>query len=106
MNFTSPILGHSAVDPQLQMQGQLPQGHHGSPGLGVPQMDMSGQANVWPPGMRGMMGAGMDLRDSDGWSTNSSIGNAPVVPTTLNVEDWFQFFGIHGSNMSGMGMDS
>ena len=51
-----------------------------------------------------MMGAAMELHDSDGWST-SSIGNAPVAPTTLNVEDWFQFFGINGE-MTGMSMDT
>jgi len=94
-NFTSPVLNH-AVDPQLQMQ-------HPMTGQQMPQIDMAGQAQVWPPGMQGMMGAGMEMHDSDGWST-SSIGNAPVAPTTLNVEDWFQFFGINGE-MAGMNMD-
>ncbi|KAK7900565.1 Transcriptional activator of fatty acid utilization [Exophiala xenobiotica] len=94
-NFASPLLNH-AVDPQLQMQ-------HPMTGQQMPQLDMTGQGQVWPPGMQGMMGAGMELPDSDGWST-SSIGNAPVAPTTLNVEDWFQFFGINGE-MAGMNMD-
>lgn len=31
----------------------------------------------------------------DSWS-NSSGGQVPPAPTTLNVEDWFQFFGING----------
>lgn len=102
---TSPILNH-AVDPQLQQM----QGHQTGMGAGsqqIPQIDISGagqsQPQVWPPGMQGMMGAGMEMHDSDGWST-SSIGNAPVAPTTLNVEDWFQFFGINGE-MAGMNMD-
>ncbi|RVX72462.1 Cutinase transcription factor 1 alpha [Exophiala mesophila] len=88
-SFTSPLI-HNAVDPQLQMPQSLG-------GQSMPQMDMSnsGQPQVWPPGMQGMMGAGMEMHDSDGWST-SSIGNAPIAPTTLNVEDWFQFFGING----------
>ncbi len=93
---TSPILNH-AVDPQLQHM----QSHHTGMtpgGQQIPHIDISGTGqhdpNVWPPGMSGMMGAGMELHDSDGWST-SSIGNAPVAPTTLNVEDWFQFFGIN-----------
>lgn len=60
---------------------------------------------LWPPGLNGMVGASMDMRDSDGWS-NSSSGNAPVVPTTLNVEDWFQFFGIHGADIAGFGMEN
>lgn len=29
--------------------------------------------------------------------SNSSSGQ-PIAPTTLNVEDWFQFFGINGNN--------
>ena len=95
-NFTSPIMNH-AVDPQLQMQAQAMAGQQ------IPQIDISNQPQVWPPGMQGMMGAGMEMHDSDGWST-SSIGNAPVAPTTLNVEDWFQFFGINGE-MAGMTVD-
>ena len=50
----------------------------------------------WPPGLSGMVGANMEMYDSDRWS-NSSTGNAPIIPPTLNVEDWFQFFGIQGS---------
>ncbi|EXJ90376.1 hypothetical protein A1O1_03477 [Capronia coronata CBS 617.96] len=97
-NFASPIMNH-AVDPQLQMQ---------TPGMGggqqMPQqMDMSGQPQAWPSGLQGVMGSGLEMPDSDGWST-SSIGNAPVAPTTLNVEDWFQFFGINGE-LAGMGGD-
>lgn len=98
LHFSSPTTHHSAVDPQLQMSqqsmgGQMPQG------LGVPQMDM-GQG--WPPGV--MMPTGMETQESDSWST-SSRGNAPIVPTTLNVEDWFQFFGINGE-MNGIGIDA
>ncbi|EXJ80832.1 hypothetical protein A1O3_07116 [Capronia epimyces CBS 606.96] len=93
INFASPIMNH-AVDPQLQMQAP------GMNGQQMPQVDMSGQPQVWPSGIPGLMGGGMEMHDSDGWST-SSIGNAPVAPTTLNVEDWFQFFGINGE-MAGM----
>jgi hypothetical protein len=95
-NFASPSMNH-AVDPQLQM---------GAPSLSnqqMPQLDMSNPQQVWPSGMSGIMGSGMEMHDSDGWST-SSIGNAPVAPTNLNVEDWFQFFGINGE-MAGMGLD-
>lgn len=94
--FASPVMTH-AVDPQLQMHAQSLGGQQ------IPQIDISGQPQVWPAGMQGMMGTGMEMHDSDGWST-SSIGNAPVAPTTLNVEDWFQFFGINGE-MAGMGID-
>ncbi len=96
VNFASPVMNH-AVDPQLQMPGQSMANQQ------VPQLDISGQSQVWPPGMQGMMGAGIEMHDSDGWST-SSIGNAPVAPTTLNVEDWFQFFGINGE-MAGLNVD-
>ncbi|KAH1308461.1 hypothetical protein KXX47_007660, partial [Aspergillus fumigatus] len=39
---------------------------------------------------------GMDnTSQDDNWSSSSRSG--PTAPTTLNVEDWFQFFGINGS---------
>lgn len=101
-NLMSPTLAHPAVDPALQMSDPVP-GQHGSPPMGAPHMNGPGQSTVWPPGMTGMLGAGMEMHDSDGWS-NSSLGNAPVVPTTLNVEDWFQFFGIQG-DMGAIGME-
>lgn len=106
VNFSSPILNHAAVDPRLQMptngSGQQP-----SPGLTAAQQGDfgSGHGQIWPPGLNGMVGAGMEMRDSDGWS-NSSTSNAPIVPTTLNVEDWFQFFGIHGADIASFGVES
>ncbi|KAK8868648.1 fungal-specific transcription factor domain-containing protein [Apiospora arundinis] len=39
---------------------------------------------------------------SDSWSTGSATGQA--VPATLNVEDWFQFFGINGNDVN-LGLD-
>lgn len=40
--------------------------------------------------------AAMDTASQDdNWSNSSRSG--PTAPTTLNVEDWFQFFGINGS---------
>ncbi|KAL8792293.1 MAG: hypothetical protein Q9195_005084 [Heterodermia aff. obscurata] len=44
-----------------------------------------------------------DGSPEDSWS-NSSRSQAPVAPTTLNVEDWFQFFGMNG-DMGGMSAD-
>jgi hypothetical protein len=46
----------------------------------------------------------------DAWSTNSGStvgpgpgsGPGPVVPTTLNVGDWFEFFGIPNGDMSAL----
>ncbi|KAJ5860698.1 Transcription factor [Penicillium soppii] len=64
-----------------------------------PHMFMEGQHQHWPPmqGLDGTMsGAAMDAasQDNDTWSSSSRSG--PTAPTTLNVEDWFQFFGING----------
>lgn len=97
--FTSPTMQH-AVDPQLQMHNQQMGGHS------IPPMTMRQSSGNWNQGMGGMLGADMGpaMGDSDRWS-NSSIGNAPVAPTHLNVEDWFQFFGINGE-MNSIGVDA
>lgn len=73
------------------------------PGQGVP----GGHAHSWAqlnamnaghvgnkPGSGG--GAGSNAAHEETMS-NSSSGQ-PIAPTTLNVEDWFQFFGINGGN--------
>ena len=39
-------------------------------------------------------------RPDDQWSNTSSTG--PIVPTTLNVGDWFEFFGIPNGDMSAL----
>ncbi|KAI4725828.1 hypothetical protein E4T49_06426 [Aureobasidium sp. EXF-10728] len=39
----------------------------------------------------------------DTWSNNSgSTGGGPIVPTTLNVGDWFEFFGIPNGDLSAL----
>lgn len=91
--FTSPTM-HNAVDPQLQMDQSM---HHS-----MAHMNMGSQpGGAWPSNMTGMLGADIGMGESDRWS-NSSIGNAPVAPTHLNVEDWFQFFGINEMNAIGV----
>ncbi|KAI9821174.1 MAG: Transcriptional activator of fatty acid utilization [Pycnora praestabilis] len=57
----------------------------------------------WPNQFENLETTATDASPEDSWST-SSLGQGPAVPTTLNVEDWFQFFGING-DMSGMGND-
>lgn len=107
INFSSPTINHAAVDPRLQMP-TTSNGQQQSSVAPVQQdgfISGPGNGHLWPPGLNGMVGAGMDMRDSDGWS-NSSTSNAPIVPTTLNVEDWFQFFGIHGADIAGFGMEN
>lgn len=96
INFSSPTLNHAAVDPRLHATNPL--NGQQSPSNTEYVNQGPGTGGVWPPGLDGMVGAGMDMHESDRWS-NSSTG-APIVPTTLNVEDWFQFFGIHGADMS------
>ncbi|KAL1961988.1 hypothetical protein VTN77DRAFT_679 [Rasamsonia byssochlamydoides] len=44
-----------------------------------------------------LAGSAMEASSQDDSWSNSSRGNGPTAPTTLNVEDWFQFFGINGS---------
>ncbi|KAK3318558.1 fungal-specific transcription factor domain-containing protein [Apodospora peruviana] len=68
-------------------------------GGGYQQQGNSGN-NMWQPNFDGLGGAsggmgGLDGQSpSDSWSNSSTQGQP--VPSTLNVEDWFQFFGIHG----------
>ncbi|KAI9844835.1 MAG: Transcriptional activator of fatty acid utilization [Sclerophora amabilis] len=81
------VRSHSGGSPMNSLQGMpAPQGMQGLPNMG----------HAWPNQFESMDLAAGSPEDS--WS-NSSKG--PVVPTTLNVEDWFQFFGIHG-DLSGM----
>jgi len=126
----SPPQSHHNVDPNLmpQMQtpnmqgldanhaqpGQVPQrmrgssasgsisGHIGSPiqpGMMNPNIqNFQPQPGVW----RNDFSTGIEAHSpSDSWSSASA---QPSVPTTLNVEDWFQFFGING-DLSGMNSD-
>ncbi|KAL3436385.1 fungal-specific transcription factor domain-containing protein [Aspergillus tetrazonus] len=120
--LTSPQ--NTTVDPQLQMQSQLhthdmvqqqmpPRtslaGTQGSPEIlssMPPAMGMQGQPQQmygmdpqqsWQmPGLDPTVAGAMDnASQDDNWSSSSRSG--PTAPTTLNVEDWFQFFGINGS---------
>lgn len=101
--FSPP--GRNPVDPALQMTPQMSnmQNAAGIPGVNMPSQISPSESNTrnlsvsgmtpgmqgqnWPPvqSMDGMM-AGDHHPQDDTWS-NSSTGN-PVVPTTLNVEDW------------------
>ena len=93
----SPQLSHQAVN---GMQHQpAPQQQH-------PQQLNSIQPsaqdpNTWAQQLHSMNGAPgighhQPQMQDDNWS-NSSMSQAPTVPTALNVEDWFQFFGINGA---------
>ncbi|KAL3418346.1 cutinase transcription factor 1 alpha [Phlyctema vagabunda] len=113
---------HQNVDPNLMPQinlaqqipnqaqaAQLPQRMRGS------QPGMSGspiQGNMLQPGMAGFQGqpnmwqGGFDQGLPEGHSPSDTWSNTSgqAVPATLNVEDWFQFFGING-DLSGLNGD-
>ncbi|PNP52728.1 hypothetical protein THARTR1_06569 [Trichoderma harzianum] len=65
----------------------------------VPMSGFQGQSNLWQPGFDGGL---QDGQSPDSWGTSSAQGQP--APTTLNVEDWFQFFGING-DMSSINLD-
>lgn len=107
----NPLQGN--LDPALQMPGMQ------TPTMGAQHMSgMHQQAQRGNVGQQGGQGlpAGMTtnhwdqpqgMSPDDTWS-NSSRGG-PAVPMTLNTEDWFQFFGVQGGDLSAIsqaaGMD-
>ncbi|KAB5577852.1 fungal-specific transcription factor domain-containing protein [Coniochaeta sp. 2T2.1] len=120
----SPSAQHQNLDPglmaQLQSQSMQPQqfgggqtqgmGKQGSPqnnhdllqpGLGAYHNLQGG--NVWQGGFGDTMPDVTGQSPSDSWSTGSAGGQP--VPSTLNVEDWFQFFGINGEATNGLNLD-
>ena len=94
MALSSP--NGNPVDPQLQMSQQMsrqviqPQddGDSGIRGMAsniaIPQVNMGMHNQTWS--MDGMMGQGMEHQQDDNWSNSSR--SVPIVPNTLNVEDW------------------
>lgn len=67
---------------------------------GIMQMSgFQGQSNMWQAGFDGGL---QDGQSPDSWGTSSAQGQP--APATLNVEDWFQFFGING-DMSNVNLD-
>ncbi|KAK7423783.1 Transcriptional activator of fatty acid utilization [Neonectria magnoliae] len=103
----SPVQTHTGLDHNVM--GAVPPGnmHSGMQGQSTGQFQQRGQgngmlpqgaahgfqaqANMWQPNLDTTLPEG---ESPDSWSTGSGQGQA--VPTTLNVEDWFQFFGING----------
>ena len=78
-----------------QQQQQLPI-HDGQ--QQQPQMSYHQDPQSWAhiQAMQGQQGQTND----DGWSNSSSSG--PIVPTTLNVGDWFDFFGIPNADVNAL----
>ncbi|GAB1319050.1 Transcriptional activator of fatty acid utilization [Madurella fahalii] len=125
----SPHQAHQTLDPQMMaqmqnqnMQGQPVDGGQSPFGQPLPKRGPAGsplQHNAMlQPGMTGFQGQqggsmwqqGFDApmvdgqSPSDSWSTSSAQGQP--VPSTLNVEDWFQFFGINGELGHQMNLDN
>lgn len=80
-----------------QQPMQMPDGNHQQL---PPPAQMGGyhqDAQAWAQ-LHAMQGG--QQRPDDQWSSTSSTG--PIVPTTLNVGDWFEFFGIPNGDMSAL----
>jgi hypothetical protein len=106
----SPVQHHSLVDPALSRPQNM-QMHPNNMQQNASQQQMSGQQQ--------MQMQGFDQNDQQAWSqhmdmmaqnqqnsddawSNSSNGRNPIVPTTLNVEDWYVFL---QSNSNGVNED-
>ncbi|RMY62465.1 hypothetical protein D0865_00407 [Hortaea werneckii] len=117
-----PLLspGEGTVDPALrapppqpmpplqQQQAPMHDGHRGSipshpaapplqQGQQIPAYHPDAQSWAQLQGLAGQQQQQHVVPD-DQWSNTSSTG--PIVPTTLNVGDWFEFFGIPNGDLS------
>ncbi|KJX98735.1 cutinase transcription factor 1 alpha like protein [Zymoseptoria brevis] len=98
-NMVDPALrggiGQQQFNPQhLQSPSQLHAGHMPNmiDGSTVQPMDYHHDATAWTS-----MNQANTARSDDVWSNSSSTTGGPIVPTTLNVGDWFEFFGIQNA---------
>ncbi|KAH0434316.1 hypothetical protein CcaCcLH18_05429 [Colletotrichum camelliae] len=89
----SPPQGHNVVPGLQSFQQQQQQGHG--------QNNSNLNSSLWTANFDGLMPDGHS--PSDSWSTGSAQGQP--VPNTLNVEDWFQFFGINNGDLANMNID-
>ncbi|KAK5998181.1 Cutinase transcription factor 1 alpha [Cladobotryum mycophilum] len=94
----SPSQTHQTLDQTLMSQMSAGNVAPEGAGQGGGLMQMPGfqsQSNMWQAGFDGGV---QDGQSPDSWGTSSAQGQP--APTTLNVEDWFQFFGINGDTSS------
>ncbi|KAG9243410.1 fungal-specific transcription factor domain-containing protein [Calycina marina] len=117
-NQFSPPQAHHNLDPNLMphmvplpTQGQSAQLPSRMRGVNSPQQGGLLQpqsagypmhANMWQGDYNQQI---LDQNQGNSPSDTWSNGSAQAVPTTVNVEDWFQFFGING-DLSGMNGDA
>nr|XP_036575771.1 fungal specific transcription factor domain-containing protein [Colletotrichum truncatum]KAF6782395.1 fungal specific transcription factor domain-containing protein [Colletotrichum truncatum] len=98
----SPTQGHNVIQPGLQGFQQQQQQQQQQQPQGQGQASNSTlNSNLWTANFDGLMPDGHS--PSDSWSTGSAQGQP--VPNTLNVEDWFQFFGINNGDLASMNLD-
>ncbi|KAK8929879.1 Cutinase transcription factor 1 alpha [Metarhizium anisopliae] len=83
--MTPNSMSQGQASNQFQATGQ------GQGNGGVPTQGFHASAGMWHTNFDGGV---HDGQSPDSWSTSSVQGQP--APTTLNVEDWFQFFGING----------
>ncbi|KAF2026334.1 cutinase transcription factor 1 alpha [Setomelanomma holmii] len=109
----SPAPNHSLVDPALsqphnlamhqQNNGSIPPQQQGPGGQQMPSgINMSSafdhnNSQAWAQQME-MMSQNQQQHGAqdDAWSSSSGGRHNPIVPMSLNVDDWFNFFGING----------
>ncbi|KAK1020803.1 Transcriptional activator of fatty acid utilization [Friedmanniomyces endolithicus] len=109
MGLLSP--GEGMVDPALRqtpLHGHTPPGAGGmsmSDGNGQPMQPGQQHLPTYHDNPQGWAHLQANLHapqhHDDQWSTGSSSG--PIVRTTLNVGDWFEFFGIPNGDMNALG---
>lgn len=107
----SPMQNHSLVDPALsQPQNMSIPQHSQQQAAGGQQSISTAPANVgMPSGYESnnnqawqqqveMMSQNQQQHggQDDAWSNSSGGRHNPIVPMSLNVDDWFNFFGING----------
>lgn len=102
----SPVQQHSLVDPALSRPQSMAM-HPGNADIGaqsVPQQQMQptpaaipmsgfdqNNAQAWAQQMDMMAHNQQSAATDDAWSNSSNGRHNPIVPTTLNVEDWYAF---------------
>ncbi|KAK1729060.1 fungal-specific transcription factor domain-containing protein [Colletotrichum acutatum] len=99
----SPQQGTNVLGSGMQgFQQQQPQQQQQAHGQGQSSNNNNSlNSNLWTANFDGLMPDGQS--PSDSWSTGSAQGQP--VPNTLNVEDWFQFFGINNGDLASMNLD-
>ncbi|KAL5119163.1 Transcriptional activator of fatty acid utilization [Pleosporales sp. CAS-2024a] len=112
VNF--PVSNHSLVDPALSQPQNMAMHAQGNSNVQAQQHQVPASQQLQTPmGVQGgfdhnsqqAWSQQMDMisqsqqqqgGQDDTWSQSSGGRHAPIVPMSLNVDDWFNFFGING----------